>query len=187
MLLAFLNADLVQRFHWLSQGQLLDAVVVGQVTPGPVFTTATFVGYVLLGWRGALVATLGIFLPAFVFVGLSIAGGPAAPVAAGRGLPRRAERRVLGPDGGRFAHAGPHRAAGWADGGPFPGQRAAAGALQGQLGLAGTGGAALGYGPLRLGWASPGEAARRGGLLASHTLPGKLPGRCGNQAFMLSS
>ncbi|TVT42762.1 chromate efflux transporter [Hymenobacter setariae] len=71
VLLAFLDADLVQRFHWLTQGQLLDAVVVGQVTPGPVFTTATFVGYVLLGWRGALVATVGIFLPAFVFVGLS--------------------------------------------------------------------------------------------------------------------
>ncbi|WP_161807047.1 chromate transporter, partial [Hymenobacter sp. AT01-02] len=71
VLLAFLDADLVQRFHWLTTPQLLDAVVVGQVTPGPVFTTATFVGYVLLGWRGALVATVGIFLPAFVFVSLS--------------------------------------------------------------------------------------------------------------------
>jgi chromate transporter len=72
VLLAFLDADLVQRFHWLTHTQLLDAVVVGQVTPGPVFTTATFVGYVVQGWRGALVATVGIFLPAFVFVGLSI-------------------------------------------------------------------------------------------------------------------
>ncbi|QNP53297.1 chromate efflux transporter [Hymenobacter qilianensis] len=72
VLLAFLDADLVQRFHWLSQVQLLDSVVVGQVTPGPVFTTATFVGYVLLGWAGALVATGGIFLPAFFFVGFSI-------------------------------------------------------------------------------------------------------------------
>ncbi|WP_200813896.1 chromate transporter [Hymenobacter roseosalivarius] len=72
VLLAFLEADLVQRFHWLTQAQLLDAVVVGQVTPGPVFTTATFVGYVLSGWHGALVATVGIFLPAFAFVGLSI-------------------------------------------------------------------------------------------------------------------
>ncbi|UYZ59356.1 chromate efflux transporter [Hymenobacter latericus] len=72
VLLAFLNADLVLRFGWLTHGQLLDAVVVGQVTPGPVFTTATFIGYVLLGWRGALAATVGIFLPAFVFVALSI-------------------------------------------------------------------------------------------------------------------
>jgi len=71
VLLAFLRADLVERWHWLSAGQLLDAVTVGQVTPGPVFTTATFVGYVLAGFPGAAVATIGIFLPAFVFVALS--------------------------------------------------------------------------------------------------------------------
>jgi len=71
VLLAFLRADLVERWHWLSAGQLLDAVTVGQVTPGPVFTTATFVGYVLAGFPGAVVATIGIFLPAFVFVALS--------------------------------------------------------------------------------------------------------------------
>jgi chromate transporter len=71
VLLAFLRADLVERWHWLSAGQLLDAVAVGQVTPGPMFTTATFIGYLLAGIPGAVVATLGIFLPAFVFVALS--------------------------------------------------------------------------------------------------------------------
>jgi chromate transporter len=76
VLLAFLRADLVQRLHWLTEAQLIDAVAVGQVTPGPVFTTATFVGYVLSGPAGALVATAGIFLPAFVFVAAS---GPLVP------------------------------------------------------------------------------------------------------------
>jgi chromate transporter len=71
VLLAFLRADLVERWHWLSAEQLLDAVAVGQITPGPVFTTATFIGYVLAGVPGAGIATFGIFLPAFVFVALS--------------------------------------------------------------------------------------------------------------------
>jgi chromate transporter len=76
VLLAFLRADLVDRWHWLTEAQLLDAVAVGQFTPGPVFTTATFIGYVLAGLPGAGIATLGIFLPAFVFVAIS---GPLVP------------------------------------------------------------------------------------------------------------
>jgi chromate transporter len=71
VLLAFLRGDLVERLHWLTESQLLDAVAVGQVTPGPVFTTATFIGYVLGGPTAAGLATVGIFLPAFVFVALS--------------------------------------------------------------------------------------------------------------------
>ncbi len=76
VLIAFLRADLVEHYRWLSEARLLDAVAVGQLTPGPLFTTATFIGYLLAGVPGALVATAGIFLPAFCFVAIS---GPLVP------------------------------------------------------------------------------------------------------------
>ena len=70
LLLVFLRADLVTRWHWLTETQLLDAVAVGQFTPGPVFTTATFIGYLLGGPAAAAVATIGIFLPSFLLVAI---------------------------------------------------------------------------------------------------------------------
>lgn len=71
VLLAFLRTEFIERLHWLAEKQLIDAVAVGQFTPGPVFTTATFIGYLLAGPRGALVATAGIFLPGFILVAAS--------------------------------------------------------------------------------------------------------------------
>jgi len=71
VMLAFLRTDLVEHWHWLTESQLLDAVAVGQFTPGPFLTTATFIGYVLGGSRAALVTTAAIFLPSFVLVAVS--------------------------------------------------------------------------------------------------------------------
>lgn len=76
VLLAFLRSDFVLRLHWLTEKQLLDSVAVGQVTPGPVFTTATFIGYIVAGFPGAVVATVAIFLPGFLLVAIS---GPLIP------------------------------------------------------------------------------------------------------------
>lgn len=70
VLLAFLDQGLVQQHAWLTHRQLLDAVAIGQFTPGPVFSTATFIGYILGGAPGAAIATIGIFLPSFFYVGL---------------------------------------------------------------------------------------------------------------------
>lgn len=85
VLLAFLRADLVVQRGWLTDSQLVDAIAIGQVTPGPVFTTATFIGYLLHGTSGAVVATIGIFLPAFLLVAAS---GPL--------LPRIRQSRIAG-------------------------------------------------------------------------------------------
>jgi chromate transporter len=68
VLFAFLEGGLVETLGWLTQQQLIDAIAVGQLTPGPVFSAATFIGYVIAGWPGAVVATAGIFLPSFIFV-----------------------------------------------------------------------------------------------------------------------
>jgi chromate transporter len=68
VLLAFLRADFVERLGWLTDQQLIDSIAIGQFTPGPLFTTATFIGYLLGGVPASLLASLGIFLPSFIFV-----------------------------------------------------------------------------------------------------------------------
>lgn len=71
VLIAFLRADFVERLGWLTEQQLIDAIAIGQITPGPLFTSATFIGYLLGGIPAAIVATLGIFLPSYIFVAIS--------------------------------------------------------------------------------------------------------------------
>lgn len=76
VLLVFLQRELVTHQHWMSSENIIDAVAVGQLTPGPVFTAATFLGFLAYGPMGAAAATVGIFLPAFLFVAI---GGPLLP------------------------------------------------------------------------------------------------------------
>ena len=68
VLVAYLDGELVEKLGWLTKSELLDAIAIGQFTPGPVLSTATFVGYQIQGWQGAIAATVGIFLPSFLFV-----------------------------------------------------------------------------------------------------------------------
>ena len=77
VLFAFIQRDVADRFGWLSQQQLIDAIAVGQMTPGPVLSSATFIGYLVSGWQGALIATIAVFLPSFIIIVLI---GPIIPL-----------------------------------------------------------------------------------------------------------
>jgi chromate transporter len=70
VLVAFFNSEFVERLGWLTHQQLLDAIAVGQITPGPIASSATFIGYLMGGWQSALLATLAFFVPSFIFVAL---------------------------------------------------------------------------------------------------------------------
>ena len=76
VLFAFIQKDVVSGYGWLTQQQLIDAIAVGQMTPGPVSSSATFIGYLVSGWQGAIVATIAMFLPSFIIVA---ATGPLIP------------------------------------------------------------------------------------------------------------
>lgn len=110
VLLPVLRADLVAKLHWLTDAQLLDAVAVSQATPGPFFTVATFIGFLLAGWKGAALATLGMFLPAFAYVGFTAGFLPKlrqSPLAAAflDGV-NAAAVALMGVVGWQFARAG---------------------------------------------------------------------------------
>jgi chromate transporter len=109
VLLAFLRSDLVERWQWLLEGQLLDAIAVGQITPGPVFTTATFIGYVLAGVPGAAIATIGIFLPIRVCCDQRPPRAPHPQIENGRRRSRRSECRIARSNGCRDFTIGPRR------------------------------------------------------------------------------
>ena len=68
ILLAFIQQDLIKNFNWITEKQVIDAIAVGQITPGPISTTATFIGYVIAGFPGSIISTVGMFLPSFIIV-----------------------------------------------------------------------------------------------------------------------
>ena len=111
VLLAFLRTEFVTRLHWLTEKQLVDAVAVGQVTPGPVFTTATFIGYLLAGVPGALVSTVAIFFAGILF-SVAFTGRlltQDSPIAFSRLHPRRNRSRLLVSHGSRCMATRPIR------------------------------------------------------------------------------
>ena len=107
VLLAFLRADFVAHLHWLTDKQLLDAIAAGMVTPGPAFASATFVGYLTGGLKGALLATLGMFLPSFVFIAIIFPFIPKLKKdRRGASISRRDQCGDGGIDGGGFLATG---------------------------------------------------------------------------------
>ncbi len=148
VILAFLEGDFVDRLGWVTRDQVLDAVSIGQVTPGPVFTTATFLGYVVAGFPGAFLATVAIFLPSFVFVGLltRLTGWPAVP-RLDVGAAGRAQRHRARPDGRGVRAARQDRPRGPADDRAVPGDPAPAVAHEAQQRLVHRGRCARGRRP----------------------------------------